>query len=306
MAKAKTKPKVKKTDAAEGIDTLIAASDNMDMYAGGIGETGVPFGANPPPASEEISAVRSVAVPSGRRPAQVSLDRTMLWLYGDTGTGKTTLAGKFPGVWFLSTEPGQQFISAQEPTLIESWEHFIEICAMIETDRPRKFGDGEAIRYLCIDTADLLWKMCNDDVCGGLGVEDPSELGHGKGWARLNSEFSRVITKMRRWPFGLICISHARTKAVKMRGREITRMEPDIGAGGYRVLSAAADFMFYAFIDDQPVLDDEGNVTGEILEQYTLQCHPTNTIAAKCRPGNFPAKIPTDYDHLAKILKVRP
>jgi hypothetical protein len=224
----------------------------------------------------------------------------MFWVYGEPKIGKTTLASKFPGVWFLATERGQEFVECREPTMIGSWTEFLQICAWIETNKPKEFGDGEPIRTLVIDTVSLLFKMCQQHVCKGLGVEDPGELPHGKGWSRLSSEFERVMSKVRRWPYTLVCISHARQKEFKTRGRKVDRYEPDIGAAGYRFCQSAADLILYAHSTEHAEKNpDTGELTGNIFEKRMLLTQPQSWAVAGGRmTKDMPEHITLDYDEL--------
>lgn len=242
-------------------------------------------------------------VPQARRPPSTDFGRSLIWLYGETGVGKTTFAGQFPGVWFWATEAGQEFIDAYTPLTLTSWPHFLDCCAKLATDKPTHFGDGELIKYICIDTVGNLWKMCNDHVCQGLGIVDPSEMSHGKAWARVSNEFERVMNKFRLFPYGLILISHVKDTEVNLGGTKKNRLSPEIGAGGYRWVSKAADFIFYCTMESYPEKDANGEVTGKILEQRILRCHPTSSTVGKCRPKDkLPAVMPMDYKMMTEYL----
>jgi hypothetical protein len=226
----------------------------------------------------------------------------MIWIYGEPKIGKTTFASRFPGVWFIATEKGQDWVEVREPTLVRTWDEFLELCAYIQTNKPMFFGDGAPIKTLCIDTIDGLFRMCFESVCGGLGVDDPGELPHGKGWTRLNAEFDRVMNKIRQWPYGLICISHVRSKEVKLRGVKRDRFEPNIGAAGSRWALGATDLIMYAHAIDVAEVDPTtGAVTGKIITQRVLLCQPQQHAVAGGRMTDLfkiPALIPLDYDVL--------
>lgn len=253
---------------------------------------------------EEVELIsREIAIPGAKRPPVGRIQGSMFWIYGPEKIGKTTLASHFPGAWFWATEPGQNWIETYPPLMIHDWDHFLEVCAYIEKEKPTKFGDGKPIKTIVWDTGDLLFKMCTDHISATLGVEDPSELDHGKGWARLNNEFERVVTKVRRWPFTLVVISHDRQRPFKTKGRQVDRWEPDIGAGGRRILSAAADLILHAHADDFVVKNEDGEVTGEIQERRLLRCHPTASVVAGGRMSHMlPPVIPLDYNELEAYL----
>lgn len=252
------------------------------------------------------------ALPGAVRPAKQSLDGSMIWLYGIPKIGKTTTAASFPGAWFIATEKGDQFVSMRPPTYINSWPEFIELCQFIAKTKPTKFEDGTPIKTLVIDTYDKLFRHCNEHICDGMGLDDLGEIDHGKGWSRLTKEWDRVMTKVRAWPFTLVCISHVRDKEFKTKGRKTHRKEPAVGAAGFRWAQAAADLILYAHMDEVVEYGTDGEVTGEIKERRVFQCHPSSFAVAGGRMASaFQPKIeivpegasPSSYDNLMSGFK---
>ncbi len=234
----------------------------------------------------------------------LELSKQVILVYGRAKIGKSTLASMFPGAWFFATEPGQDWLTVREPTVVNSWENWLSHCAWIEQNRPATFADGSPISTLVIDTYDLLFKMCMDHVCNAMGVGDPGEIPHGGGWARLTKEIERVMSKIARWPYGIILISHARQREFKTRGLKTDRYEPDVGAAGTRWANAAADIILHASIQEYAVLNDKNEPTGEIREQRILQCHPSAAAVAGGRMSHLlPVTIPLDYATLMQYFE---
>lgn len=235
----------------------------------------------------QLATVPPITVPGAPRPPCANILQSVIWVYGEPKVGKTTFASKFPGTWFLATEPGQDWVTVREPTVIHTWKHFLEVCAFIETNKPKTFEDGESISTICIDTYTLLFKMCQEQVCLEMGVGDPGEIPHGGGWGRLTKEFERVMSKVARWPYGLVLISHGRQREFKTRGTKRDRFEPDIGAAGMRWGNATCDLILYAHVREEAILDDKGDVTGEIIEKRVIQCHPSAAAVAGGRMSDL-------------------
>lgn len=254
---------------------------------------------SPPPisaASLPPIVTAPLILPGAPRKPHGDITKATIWLYGEPKIGKTTFASKFPGVWFMATEPGQDWVETREPTVVKSWVHWLEVCAWISTNNPTTFGDGTPIRTICIDTYTLLFKFCNDQVCKEMGVSDPGEIPHGGGWGRLTKEFERVMSKVVMWPYGFILVSHGRQREFKTKGRKLDRFEPDIGAAGMRWANASADIILYAHVNEKTVFNDKGDVVG-IEESRMLACHPTAMAVAGGRMSDLlPAVIPMDYD----------
>lgn len=260
----------------------------------------------PAPAPRQlVQAAGKFQLPGAPRAPHADISRSMIWVYGEPKIGKTTLASEFPGLWFIATEKGQDWVTTREPTLITSWDNFLEFCAWFNELRPTHFADGEPIRALGIDTVDGLFKMCFEHVCQEMGVQDPGEIPHGGGWGRLSKEFERVMGKIRQWPYGLVCISHARTKEFKTKSTKRDRSEPNIGAAGFRWCAAAADLIMYAYSDEYPESNEKGELTGKVLERRQLLCHPQSSAVAGGRmvkQQGLPVTIPLDFKELVKYF----
>jgi hypothetical protein len=224
-------------------------------------------------------------------------------LYGVPKIGKTTLASKFPGAWFFATEEGQDWLPVYEPTVITSWAQFLKTCAWIEEHRPTHFGNGDEIRTLVFDTGDFLFKLCFDYTSAVMGVSDLSDLSWGKGWKALGDEFQRVFTKISRWPYGFIFISHSKEQQIKAKASAIDRIQPGTMTTGLRVIHTLCDIILYCYMNEYPEIDkDSGEVTGRIIQARTIRCQPKNNIIAGDRTGRLPAEIPMDYDELLKYF----
>lgn len=269
--------------------------------------TSPPASSPPAPTTVTVDTMLSKILPGAPRRPTPDITKCKIWLYGPPKIGKTTLAASFPGVWFLATERGQDWITVREPTYIESWNHFLQVCSAIDKARPTKFADGEPIRTIAIDTFDGLFKMCFDQVCSDMGVSDPGEIPHGGGWSKLDREISRVMSKVAMWPYGHIWISHERSKEVKAKGRKYDRAEPNVGAAGARWCNQAADLILHATMDEIVVKDSKGQPTGEIREQRILELHPsTSAVAGGRMADRLPPVIDLSYDALMREFAASP
>ena len=258
-----------------------------------------------PPQTEEISRVQQMPasiLPTKKRKPILDLAKAKILIYGPPKIGKSTLASHFPGAWFLATEEGLDWLEVYEPTRIASWDEFLTACVWIENNKPKTFGDGTPVRTIIIDTVDLLFKMAFDYQCAMFGVASLADLEWGKGWQAVSDEFSRVVCKMTRWPYGTVFISHSKEKEIKSAGRKIDRIEPATMTTGYKILNALVDIILYCYVDEIPIVNENGELTGEIQEQRVIRCAPGNNVVAGDRTGQLPPTIPLDYNELVKYF----
>jgi hypothetical protein len=241
-------------------------------------------------------------LPAGMTKISRDLARAKVLIYGPPKIGKTTLASHWPGAWFVATEPGQDWIKMQEPTIMTSWDDFLAWCNWVQDERPSKFRNGTKIRTMVFDTVDLLFKLCSNHICAIMGVGDPSELDYGKGWAAIGNEFQRVICNVVRWPYGMVFISHSSTKQIKSKSTEVHQIIPSIMTTGLRIVHSLVDIIMYCYMDESAITDAEGKLTGAIEERRRIRCAPKNNIIAGDRTGCLPDEIDMDYDVLLKCF----
>jgi hypothetical protein len=248
-----------------------------------------------PPASEFV-------LPGAKRSAKATLNGTMIWIYGEPKIGKTTFAAGLGETWFIATEKGHDFIEVREPTTISSWQQFRKFVEWLHVTRPTTFSDGKKIEWIAIDVVDRLFQMCNDEVCKSLSIEDPGELAHGKAWGRLRTEFGKVMTALRNLPYGLICISHERSKEITIRSMKISRFEPSTGAGAAAWLQGASDIICRAFAKEEAEKVG-GKVTGRFITRRLMQLHPTaNAVAGGRMSQSLPPIMDLDATKLREAV----
>lgn len=259
-------------------------------------------------AGEHVSEVENIgklrlSVPGAPRLPLGALHRAHIAIYGEPKVGKTTFAASAPGTWFVATEQGQDWVTCREPTLIHDWEQWLDFCIWFEEQKPTYFGDGTPIQTLAIDRLEGLFKMCEEYVKKQLTVESLDELEHGKGWNRLTTEWDRVMSRVRRWPYGLITISHVKQKQLRGKHTKVDKLEPDIGAAGVRWLAGSADLILYAHTQQEPKLDAKGEPTGDVIERRVIRCHPSSMCMAGGRMAHLlPSIMPLDYKRLRERI----
>ena len=134
-----------------------------------------------------------------------------------------------------------------------------------------------------------------------------SDLEWGKGWNALGDEFSRVMCKISRWPYGVIFISHSKEKEIKSAGKKIDRIEPAIMTTGFKVINALADLILYCYTNEVAVVDPATDeFTGEIKERRVIRCSPGNNVIAGDRSGLLPDEILLGYEELVKYFPETP
>ena len=145
-------------------------------------------------------------------------DLTVL-VYGQTKIGKSTLCSNAESALFLATEPGLNALDVYQVPIL-SWDDLLNACAEI-TDGKHPF------KTVIIDTIDNAYKFCTDYILKKFKIEHESDLGYGKGYAIVNNEFQRVLTKLAFLPYGLFLVSHAKEIEVETRTGKYTRDRAD-------------------------------------------------------------------------------
>jgi len=207
-------------------------------------------------------------------------DLTVL-AYGQTKIGKSTLCSQADGALFLATEPGLNALDVYQVP-IQSWEELRKACAEI--------GEGNhPFKTVILDTIDNAYKFCTEYILAKFKVEHESDLGYGKGYALVNNEFQRVLTKLAFLPYGLFLISHAKEMEMDSRTGKYTRVVPTLPDKARKIVLGMADMVLFC---DLEVSTGEN---GEQCVRRVIRTKPSPYYEAGDRTGRLPDILDLDF-----------
>ena len=218
-----------------------------------------------------------MALPAKKTPPKTILEEQIILIYGAPKIGKSTLASQFNNPLFLAAEAGLNNLEVfQVP--IPTWESFLESCKDIA-------GSKHEFKTVVIDTVDNLFKACREYVQKKNGFAHEADLGFGKGYDLVKSEFSRALVKLSLLPYGLVMISHADIVEIKTRTATISKAVPTLQKSARGIVLGMADIVLYA----ESIVTDEG-------EMRVLKTKPSENWEAGDRTGRLPAVLPLEFE----------
>ena len=224
-----------------------------------------------------------MALPAKKTPPRATLEEQTILLYGAPKIGKSTLASQFDSPLFLAAEAGLNNLEVYQ-VAIPTWETFLEACKDIA-------GGKHEFKTVVIDTVDNLFKACREYVQKKNGFAHEADLGFGKGYDLVKSEFSRALVKLSLLPYGLVMISHAEYIEIKTRTVTITKAVPTLPKSARAVVLGMCDIILYC---ESTVTDD-----GEVRQMCT---RPSENHEAGNRVGRLPATLPLSFDSLKEAF----
>jgi hypothetical protein len=202
-------------------------------------------------------------------------------IYGPSKIGKSTWCSNSENALFLATEPGLNALEVYQLP-IAKWEELLTYA------RDLALGKHQ-FKTIIIDTVDNAYKFCSEYICNKFKVEHESDLGYGKGWALVNNEFSRVMTKLAFLPYGLIFVSHSTERDIETRTGKHTRIVPTLPDKASKFITGLVDIILYCDID---VLQQDD---GSMISRRVMYTKPNANYDAGDRTNLLPEKIPMDY-----------
>jgi hypothetical protein len=212
------------------------------------------------------------------------------FIAGDFVVHNSTLCSQAPDALFLATEAGLNALEVYQ-IAIKNWEEFLAACHEVE-------GKKHGFRTIIVDTLDNAFRMCSEFVCRKHKIEHESDLGYGKGFALVNTEFYRVLNKLSLLPYGLFLVAHSQEKEVDTRAGKRTRIVPTLPDKARRLVLGMVDVILYCDVDT--VMDASGKTTAE---RRVMRTKPTETYEAGDRTGRLPDVIPLDYAAFAEAFE---
>lgn len=211
-------------------------------------------------------------LPTNKRPALNTLHSYRILLYGAPKIGKSTFCSQMEDALFLDTENGLQALEVCCVN-VTNWSDFKSACTELKK--------GHTCKFVAIDTVDSLYHMCREDVLKRLGIKHESDAPYGKGYAEVKSEFTEVMRKVFKLPYGIILTSWSKMVEVKTRTDIFNKAVTTLPTAIQEFVTGTVDIILYA-----EVLHDGRRV----IHAGSSELHLGGD-----RTGRLPKTLPLDY-----------
>jgi len=222
------------------------------------------------------------ALPTEMSEPEVDISRYVILIYGRSGIGKTTLCASFPKAIFFSTEPGTKGLRRYEYNAenggVQDWETLRQGISALEVD------NGQHFKTVVIDTISVAYDLCAQWVCEKFGVEHMTDVGYGKAWAALKTEFTDQLFRIVRAGYGLVMTCHSQfSKISKHDGDEYDIIQPTLKNAALEVIKSVTDCMFYCEFVKR---------AGDTDAKRILITQGDDLVMAKARGDDWPRFLP--------------
>ena len=222
-----------------------------------------------------------IVLPNKTTPKKENLADLTVLAYGRSKIGKSNWCSHSEGALFLATEPGLNALDVYQVP-IQSWDQLLATGSEIAEGK-------HSFKTIIIDTIDNAYRMCAEHVCAKFKIEHESDLGYGKGWALINNEFHRVLTKLAFLPYGLFLVSHSVEREIETRTGKYTRIVPTLPDKARKIVLGMVDLILYC--DLEAVTDEEGKTS----YRRVMRTKPSPHYEAGDRTGRLPETIDLDF-----------
>ncbi|HOY63479.1 MAG: hypothetical protein BWY28_01769 [bacterium ADurb.Bin236] len=220
-------------------------------------------------------------LPTTKTPPRTLLSDLTVLAWGQQKIGKSSFCSHAEDALFLATEAGLNSLNVYQ-TPISNWDEFLQACAEIAEGK-------HPFKTIVVDTVDNAYRFCAQYICTKHKIEHESDLGYGKGWALINSEFYRVLNKLALLPYGLFMISHAQEKEIESRTGKYTKMMPTLPEKARKIVLGMVDMILYCD------LDVVKNTDGTFTQRRVIRTKPSLYYEAGDRTGRLPEVFDLDY-----------
>jgi len=194
-------------------------------------------------------------------PAATGFPNSMLVIFFSVPkVGKSTAARSFPKPLFIDIDDGLDRITKTRAgdKVLKTWEEI----DLLGYQLARKPDHG--YQTLVIDTANGLYRLCEDEMCQRLGISAIGQdkkvlaakgLGFGEDWNLVRRLFFQTIAKFhslgRKQGFHIVLTGHAKPDALESKNRTV-----DIPGAGARELMSKVELICYLKSDRRT--DEDG------------------------------------------------
>lgn len=212
-------------------------------------------------------------------------------LYGLPKVGKTSFAAQCKNNLIFCFEKGVNFQSGIYAVDVPRWNDFKALLKQLEKPELQ-----EKFHTVTIDTVSIAWSLCEQYICSTKNVKTIGDIPWGQGYALLKEEFSEALRKISMLGYGIILITHAKSRLEKIdEDHSIEVVAPNIPERAQDIVNALVDIIGY--ID---VTFIEGSEEG--ASERTLITRRTPNVMAGSRLRYLKPRIPFGYNELVEAI----
>lgn len=170
-----------------------------------------------------------------RIPVTENREHWRIWLYGQSCSGKTYLADKFPNVLMLNTDGNTTEVTAPRIRIADevrmdghierrklAWDVFKDTIKELETER-------NSYETIVLDLIEDFYEFCRLYMYKKMGISHESDSNF-KAWDMVRTEFYSTIRRLLALPYNFILLSQEDTSRdiTAKNGDKVTAIKPNI------------------------------------------------------------------------------
>ena len=170
-----------------------------------------------------------------RIPVAENREHWRIWLYGQSCSGKTYLADKFPNVLMLNTDGNTTEVTAPRIRIADdvrmdghierrklAWDVFKDTIKELETER-------NSYETIVLDLIEDFYEFCRLYMYKKMGISHESDSNF-KAWDMVRTEFYSTIRRLLALPYNFILLSQEDTSRdiTAKNGDKVTAIKPNI------------------------------------------------------------------------------
>ena len=220
-----------------------------------------------------------------------------LGIYGEPATGKSVFALHFPKPFFITTDPNYEFLyefgaKEEDHKQVYSWAEFKQLI---------KTFDFSPYETIIVDVIEDLYMWAENEYCTKNRIEDLSDVGYGKGYKIVRSDFAVEIFKLIAKNANVILLAHSvESQGKTARGGDFTSYAPSniIPEKLWTMINGRLRYFFRAHLED--VNDGDRIVTKRMLS-ISPKPHEFQ-INRGLNVDNLPQDIKLDFNEFRDTL----
>ena len=193
-------------------------------------------------------------LPKNERREKVLNTTPDMWIYADSYVGKSTFIDQLDDLIFANTDGNTENITSpvvrirneKEGRMTKfAWEVFLDFVAELE----KKEND---FKVIALDLIEDLYEHCRLYMYDKLGIEHEQDVGFGKGWDMVRTEFLSTIKRLKNLGYRIIYISKELKTEINLKnGAKITSYAPNLPDKVANVLAGTVTLTVRAFMNNK-------------------------------------------------------